>query len=53
VSGIGREPETVVVAAAGYRLMSAWRMIALELGLVELVEDGRRVVGIPQIVMYF
>ena len=47
VSGVSREPEAVVVTAAGYRLMSAWRMIALEFGLVKLVEDGRSIVGIP------
>ena len=28
-------------------------MIALEFGLVQLIEDGRRIVGIPDRVMYF
>ena len=47
MGGVGGKPESVGVATAGYRLMSTRLMIALEFGLVQLVEDGRRVVGIP------
>jgi hypothetical protein len=47
VSGVSREPVSVGIAAAGHCLMSARLMIALELGLVQLIEDRRRVVGIP------
>jgi hypothetical protein len=47
VSSIGREPEAELVASAGNRRVCAGLMVALILGLVELVEDGRRIVGVP------